>query len=151
MILMFVRWQHRWHTLQSRWEDYPDVHWSAILVESKRISGKPKQRHVAYLAGFTEGEIRGRSGSAVRCRVWDEVSAHLDLFGDRITAANREKIEAAIAMKVPRPTPTAYRANARKAAALLGWEWLRKKQRTALKDEAEQWQQGETHEAEVTS
>src|SRR5262245_24497883 len=34
-----------------------DRHWRAILVENVRVDGKPTQRHVAYLAGFTESAL----------------------------------------------------------------------------------------------
>jgi hypothetical protein len=69
---MYIRWQSRKRRFPQfgRWgkrvrgerklaytregTSKQDVHWSAILVENVRIDGKPTQRHVAYLAGFTD-------------------------------------------------------------------------------------------------
>lgn len=135
---MFVRWQSRRRNRPEfgSW-NADDVHWAAIIVESVRIDGRPVQRHVAYLAGFTESRIKI---PVQRCHVWDGVIERLDRLGNRITTADRQKIEAAISEKVPRPTLEEYKAAARNAAQLIGWEWLTQQQRAALEDEAEQWQ-----------
>ena len=135
---MYVRWQYRWrnHTaFGPRGE--ADVHWSAILVENERVKGQPKQRHIAYLAGFTESAVKV---DPQRCHIWDGVSEALDRLSNRITEAERKKIEAAIAAKVPRPTAADYKDIARKSAQLLGWSWITDRQRAALLDEAEQLQ-----------
>jgi hypothetical protein len=105
--LMYLRWQHRWHTTdRSWWDQYgngqPGVHWSAILVENKRINGKPRQQHVAYLAGFSEGQI---TIPAQQRFVWDHVKKVLDRLGNRISAADRQRFEATIAEKIG-PPPT---------------------------------------------
>jgi hypothetical protein len=42
---MFVRWQSR--NISNRWRR--GISWAAVLVESKRVNGKPRQEHVAYL------------------------------------------------------------------------------------------------------
>jgi hypothetical protein len=133
---MFVRWQWRWrrHSQFGDWRE-PDVHWSAIIVESARVDGRPVQRHVAYLVGFTESAA---AIPAQRCHLWDRVTARLNQLGNRVT--DRAKIEAAIAEKVPRPTLEEYKAIARKGVQLLGWEWITDQQRAALADEAEHWQ-----------
>src|SRR6516164_6575407 len=62
---MFLRWQCRrrrhpeWGTKIPR----ADVLWSAVVVESKRVEGKPKQYHVCFLGSITESAIEaGRSG-----------------------------------------------------------------------------------------
>jgi hypothetical protein len=34
-----------------------DVSWNAILVESVRVDGRPRQRHIAYLLSFVESEL----------------------------------------------------------------------------------------------
>jgi hypothetical protein len=33
------------------------VAWTAIAVENMRVDGKPKQRHIAYLATICESEV----------------------------------------------------------------------------------------------
>lgn len=75
----------------------PDVCWMATLVESRRVNGKPKQTHVAYLGSMTE------SGIEIPCwrgYFWEKVTAHLDRLGNRMTPDERKTIEAAIAEKV---------------------------------------------------
>jgi hypothetical protein len=117
---MHVRWQYR--RRRSRLGREPEVHWAAILVGNKRVKGKPTQRHLAYLVGFTEGRIKGVHGVAARCNAWDRVLDCLD--GLKIDAADRKKIEAAIAGRLPRPTASQYRKSAKRRAELLGDEYL---------------------------
>jgi hypothetical protein len=138
---MYVRWQSR----RRRTSAYPpweegDIHWRAILVENTRVDGKPRQKHIAYLVGFTESRIKI---AVQRCHLWDTISARLDDLGNRITAADRERIEAAIAEKVLRPTVAEYKREARRSAQEYGWAWLSERQRAALQDEAERWQNSE--------
>jgi hypothetical protein len=99
---MFVRWQHRKKTRpmffgRGRTHDGGDVRWTAILAESVRIDGKPRQRHIAYLGGYYEND-----GIGDREEFWKTVTAHLDRLG--LSPAERKKIEADIARKIPRPT-----------------------------------------------
>jgi hypothetical protein len=82
----------------------------------------------------TESAIKIR---AQRCYFWDDITEHLDRLNNQITAADREKIEATIAKKVPRPSPPEYKDSARQTAKLIGWEYLTERQRAVLKDEAE--------------
>jgi hypothetical protein len=65
------------------------------------------------------------------------VPKRLDQLGNRITAAERKQIEAAIAKKLPRPTPTEYKDIARNTAQKYGWDLLSEKQQATLQDEAE--------------
>jgi hypothetical protein len=110
-----------------------DIHWRAILVENTRVDGKPRQKH-----------IESRIKIAVqRCYLWDAVSAHLDDLGNRIAVAERERIEAVIAEKVPRPTVAEYKDEARRSVQEYGWKWLTERQRAVLQDEAERWQSSE--------
>lgn len=155
---MFVRWQKRkrispafggfGHQIEDAAARYKfvntrratneqDVHWAVILVESVRVDGKPRQRHVAYVGGITESAIEI---DIQRCHFWDQISARLDALGNQMTTADREKIEAAIAEKVPRPTPDQYKDAARSSARFLGWKWLTEPQRVALQYEAELYQ-----------
>jgi hypothetical protein len=78
-----------------------DVRWSAVLVEGKRVKGKPVQRHIAYLGGITESAI---AILAQRCVFWRDIGQRLDQLGDRLSPENRQRVEAAIAARVPRPT-----------------------------------------------
>ncbi len=80
-----------------------DVHWAAILVESYRENGKPRQRHIAYLGGITE------SGAAIvnqRGFFWVDVMEKLDRMPNRLSEVERATIEAKIAEKVPPLTET---------------------------------------------
>jgi len=135
---MYVRWQSRERNRPQYgpWQG-PDIHWSAIIVENMRIDGKPRQLHVPYLAGFTESAI---NHEAQRCYLWDHISERLDQLANQMTTATRERIEAAVANKVPRPTVAQYKAVARRNARMLGWKYLSKQQQAALADEAERWQ-----------
>jgi hypothetical protein len=94
---MYVRWQY-WHQRKRRitryyWQTPADAH--AILVESSRVDGKPKQRHIAYL-----GSAHGHPDVHYRAWWWHHMTAKLDQLGNRIGDA-RPKIEAALAEKVP--------------------------------------------------
>jgi ClpX C4-type zinc finger len=135
---MYVRWQQRKRTKSEfgRWRE-GDIHWSAVAVENKRINGKPTQRHIGYIVGFTESQAKI---GAQRCHLWDHICGRLNQLGNQITAADRKQIEAAIAEKVQRPTSAEYKDIARGSAQRFGWKYLTEQQRTALQDEAEQWQ-----------
>lgn len=118
--------------------DQLDVHWTAQLVQSVRINGKPRQHHIAQLGGITESAMQI---IAQRCYFWDHIDARLDGLGNQITPADRKKIETAIAEKVTRPTSDEYKEVARWVAKNMGWKYLTEEQRAALADEAEQWQE----------
>ena len=133
---MYVRWQSRKRRSPEFGRGRSDVHWAAILVESKRIKGKPTQQHIAFLIGFTKSRAKI---PVQRCHLWDDISECLDRLGNRVNAADRRKIEAAIRKKLPRPTPAEYKELARKSARKLGWEWISKHQKAALQDEADQY------------
>ena len=79
------------------------MHWSALLVESQRIDGKPVQRHVAYLGGITESAIEL---PAQRAFFWKGVTQQLDRLA--VSEDDRARIEAAVEAKVPRLTRREY-------------------------------------------
>jgi len=85
-----------------------DVRWTAILVEGKRIDGRPCQKHIARLASITESRIE-----VVHQRryFWDEVHERLDQLGNRISLYDRRRIEAAI---VPRLSQAEHDASIEK-------------------------------------
>lgn len=84
-----------------------ECHLAAILVENRRIGGKARQVHIAYLGGITTSAMQV---PAERAAFWEDATACLDELGDRITGDERAAIEAAVAERVPRtmrsaPTP----------------------------------------------
>jgi hypothetical protein len=97
-----------------------DVRWSAILVETARVDGKPRQRHVAYLASITESAAEIVSQ---RRHFWDAVLDGLDRLANRVSPEDRKRIETAIALRVPRLTREEHEASVKDAALVLGAEW----------------------------
>src|SRR6187549_120801 len=98
-----------------------DVRWTAVVVESVMVSGKPHQRQVALLASITESGIE-----IVHHRryFWDAVHERLDQLGTRLSTDDRRRIEAAITHKVPRLSPEEHDASVKevqKYDLLLGW------------------------------
>ena len=61
-------------------------------------------------------------------------------LGNQVSDDDRAKIEAAIALKVPRPSLAEYRDIARDSARKLGWDFLTEAQQAALQDEAKELQ-----------
>ena len=92
---MFVRWQRRSRKRYGRSRLL-----TAVLVECRRVDGKPRQRTVAYLGGIREKFI----GQNVwqHDRFWSRVNARLDELA--LDPATRANIEASIAARVPRVT-----------------------------------------------
>src|SRR5271170_1497398 len=130
---MYVRWQSRkrkhpnfgtwrWandrlcqlyrHDNEEEWRQ--DVAWRAILVENTRVGGKPKQRHIAYLASFTESQVGAESQ---RIWIWQAISARLDNLSNRISATDRKRIETAIEEKIGPPPTTAQVEEAHRRVA----------------------------------
>ena len=96
---MFIRWQKCRSV--ARWQS-PITRFKAVLFEEVRIDGKPRQKHIASIASFEEGkldQISARSG------FWRHARKQLDRIGNKITPADRSKIEAALAQRVPPTTP----------------------------------------------
>jgi hypothetical protein len=112
---MYVRWQSYkrrskpWEGREQRWV----LHWRAILVESKRVDGKPRQIHVAYLAGFIRHNLRG-SG---RVWLWERIDRRLDKLGNRVSPDDRKRIVAALARKAGEPPTKAERIAAHRKSA----------------------------------
>jgi hypothetical protein len=120
---MYVRWQSYkrrskpWEGREQRWV----LHWRAILVESKRVDGKPRQIHVAYLAGFIRHNLRG-SG---RVWLWERIDRRLDKLGNRVSPDDRKRIVAALARKAAEPPTKAERIAAHRKSANFFAEKLR--------------------------
>jgi hypothetical protein len=105
---MFVRWQSRkrkiYYSFWGRREDpYGDVHWNAVLVESRRVNGKPRQHHLANLCGFTEHQIKI---PIQQIYVWERAIRTLDGLGKKVTPKQRHQIETTLAERLGRPKPT---------------------------------------------
>jgi hypothetical protein len=90
---MFIRWKT---------EDGPTCR--AVLVDSRRTLSGPRQKHVAYLGSFKENNI---SQDNAREWFWQGARRRLDQLGicGKITSREREKIEAALAQRVPPIAP----------------------------------------------
>ena len=133
---MYIRWQSRKRRFPQfgRWgkrvrgerklaytregTSKQDVHWSAILVENVRIDGRPTQRHVAYLAGFTDSAL---AIPAQQRFLWDRIKERLDGLGDRISRDDRRRIELTLIEKIGKPPTKAQRAELdRERKRLLG-------------------------------
>jgi hypothetical protein len=104
---MFVRWQlYRSQAKPPRWpfraRDDHGGRLRAVLVESVRVDGRPRQKHVAFLGSIVSDKlIDDRAGK----RFWRDVTAKLDRLGNRVSPEECERILAAIAAKVGgRPT-----------------------------------------------
>jgi hypothetical protein len=106
---MFIRWQSRKRKLYfSYWgtkggDPYGDVHWNAVLVESQRIDGEPRQKHIANLCGFTEQQMKS---SYQQVYVWERAIEVLNRFNNQITPKERRQFEAALAGRIGRRKPT---------------------------------------------
>jgi hypothetical protein len=104
---MYIRWQSRKRNRAKFGGGHQDIGWSAILVESVRVDGKPKQQHVAYLAGFTESAIAAHP--AQQRFVWDRIEDKLKRLGNRISDEDRDAIVKAVIQKIGKPPTKAQR------------------------------------------
>jgi hypothetical protein len=117
---MYIRWQSRKRTVYrpAFGRGHQDTGWRAILVKSVRVDGKPKQQHIAYLAGFTES---GLKIPAQQRFLWDRIEDRLKRLSNRISDEDRDAIMKALVKKVGKPPTKAQRgALDRKRALLLG-------------------------------
>lgn len=101
---MYVRWQYRYERKRkcAYWSRSPKADAYATLVESSRIDGKPRQRHIAYLGSALSPEVQT---PLYRHRWWCEMTERLDRLGNIIPPEQRPGIETALAKKVPPPPP----------------------------------------------
>jgi hypothetical protein len=103
---MFVRWQT--YRSQALWPWHAEsndkrARLKAILVESVRVEGKPRQKHIAFLGSIATGDsVDGWAGR----RFWRDVTMKLKRLGNRISPADLERIVAAIVAKVGGRSPT---------------------------------------------
>jgi hypothetical protein len=93
---MYVKWQQRRSQARDeRQRERNDARalLKAVLVESARIDGKPRQRHIAFLGSVS------LDGRGIR-RFWFDVTTRLNQLGNRVSAEERERIGAVIAERV---------------------------------------------------
>jgi hypothetical protein len=99
---VYVRWKQRPARRGRSWS-VPDEHVRyAVLVESRRADGKPRQRVVKHLAAIRDGDLQH---PMTVDRFWAQADAVLDELG--IHGADRLAMEATVAARVPRPEPVA--------------------------------------------
>jgi hypothetical protein len=136
---MYVRWQkYRSQARGERQRQRKDecARLKAVLVESVRVDGKPRQRHIAFLASLETGRDRRkdlakdakdaryfehctRMELSGRARFWITVGEVLDRLDNRIAPEDRARIEASIAERVARPSPEQIQAWLQGREALL--------------------------------
>ena len=119
---MFVRWQNSKSIAKRKWRTPPGTinRVRAVLVESVRVGGKPRQKCIAFIASYVPEDRRSHHHQGKpQCGFWREVNECLDRLGNRITPADRAKIESAIADRVPRPSREDQERSERERAAFL--------------------------------
>ena len=129
---MYVRWQtYRSQARDPRHRAQNDkrARLKAILVESVRVNGGPRQKYIAFLGSMSID----RSDMH---RFWREVTARLDQFGNRVGPEDRDRLLASIAEKVGEgpPTPAELEQYAREYDALVSGPlaaWRRRSNKSA--------------------
>ncbi len=122
---MFVRWKRKrrkdtYHlepfdpSNERSWRKrVPDQQWlrSAVLVESVRVEGRPRQRTIRYLGSIRESYLDPENDASIFHwgDFWRTVDANLEDLN--ISDMDRARILAALEDVVPRPDPVAH-ANA---------------------------------------
>jgi hypothetical protein len=71
-------------------------------AQAVRIDGDPRQKHVAVIASHQESKI---DNIGTRSAFWCKARERLDHIGNQITPADRSKVEAELARRVPPTTP----------------------------------------------
>jgi hypothetical protein len=113
---MFVRWktQERWRTnfvwlrpsksadicYSHKEKYYAGKKFSAVLVRSERVGGKPRQKIVAYLGHINEKKA---GVPAQRLYFWKAVGYRLDALS--LSPTERQRIEEQIGKVITQPTP----------------------------------------------
>jgi hypothetical protein len=82
---------------RSRGSSEPRTSWVAVIVESRRVDGRPRQSLVRYVGTIKCSDAQLLSA---RRRFWKRADVVLAEF----TTEERKRFERALAAKVPRPT-----------------------------------------------
>ncbi len=94
---MYVRWQRRRRV--RRGKSSPLL--TAVLVESRRVDGDPRQRTIAYLGGIREAYVDVREWE--HRAFWRGVDERLDALG--LDPEVRARVEASVEARVRRVSP----------------------------------------------
>ena len=131
---MYVRWQtYRSKALNPRLRECNDrrMRLRAVLVDSVRVDGKPRQKHVAYLGSIQlddpgmitvdsdHARFWQRMSAVGKARFWLKVTRRLEYLGNRIDPRDHDRILAFIAEKVAPPTAAELEQFERERDALL--------------------------------
>lgn len=109
--MMFVRWKNRACKDWGAWHGRVDRTFSAYLVKSVRVNGKPRQKVVAFLASvrefaldcpWTSGEEKARRNRTARALFWEQVEARLTHVV--LTEKDRQHLVASLTQVVPQLT-----------------------------------------------
>ena len=99
---MYVRWQRKKRVDRNKLGHLL----CAVLVESRRVDGEPRQKTVAYLGGIREGCVE-RFLEHHAC-FWRDVTQRLDQLGDDLAPEERKTVEEALAKRVRRLTESEF-------------------------------------------
>jgi hypothetical protein len=102
--VMFVRWEKRQNR---RGRLNPDILWIALLCETLRVGGKPRQRRIGCIASIKQSQIDADVVHE-RCWLFDGVLDRLHQLPDQVNEQDRDRIIACIAKKVPMPSRAEY-------------------------------------------
>jgi hypothetical protein len=109
---MFVRWQNSKSV--ASWHRGGKINrCRAVLVESARADGKPKQTYIAFIASY---DPKHSDQTSARHYFWKRARERLDRLGNRVSTEDRVKIEVALALRVPPTTPQEVEQTDREAA-----------------------------------
>ena len=95
---MYVRWKRRPLRRSG------DTAWDAVLVQSVRIAGQPRQQRVGYLASI---RAHYHTAPAHRAWFWTRVVQRLETLG--LDARTRHAVERQLQQVVPRPSDAELR------------------------------------------
>ena len=99
---MYIRWKKRKaaHRPGYRYSGRYCDHYSAVVVETRRVEGKPRQFVVQHLASISDDM---RVNEYPQVAFWRKALTKLDAL--EITGTERERMEATLLRLIPRPTP----------------------------------------------
>jgi hypothetical protein len=114
---MFARWKKR-TTVQrrKRWAPPSRTTWYAVLVQSQRIHGTPRQKIVRLLASIQEENLQH---PAHRRQFWQHVDRHLAELD--LDATTRQHIAEKLCLTVPRPTAAELEQGERQWRSVIRW------------------------------
>ena len=98
---MYVIWRKRKREHYAGWNKVGDVRLTPIIVQSRRVNGKPKQEHIACLPSIIKSEISDKSA----VWFWTAVEKQLSRLTNRISQDDMQKIRAALDKVVSQPEP----------------------------------------------